>query len=466
MKTITGAAVAAAFACMLAPSAQAALQWVPAANGQVPPGAVIGGAEPGRQLPVCRAPFQNGIHPGKLVARNCNIGWGGKEITIGKYEVLVAPPAEIRWLPAANGQVPPGAVIGGKEPGRQLPVCRAPYQNGMHPGKLVAKNCNIGWGGKEITLNRYEVMVAVAAAPVPGPVAVKPAAGVLYTTMAHNDQGSYGFKSGSTYVVNFVSQIDTFPTELGVRMGSNQNPYDAAIKIAVNGKPVFAHSFTGLKQRQSDWATVFPIRGIAAPVKKGDRISIAITPAQDTGIAALTQLKDPNAPPSPIAGYGPMTARFYFNGSAQPDRTAYPKPKVDLSMFQNTIADGGSNWALGGGASFTQTFISLQGGVPKELGVKMGINQNPYNARVQVSVNGAPAFDKTFTGLRQRQSDRATVFALDGFKKSVKPGDKISFTVTPATQIGIAAIHFDRQGIEKGTVPRYGAARSAFYMKK
>ncbi|MGI0491239.1 DUF3421 domain-containing protein [Alkalinema pantanalense CENA528] len=139
----------------------AALQWVAASGGQVPGGAVLGGQEPGRSLYICRAGYQNGVHPGKVVASNCNISYGGREIEIRNYEVLTNPgQRSLRWVTASGGQVPGGAVLGGQEPGRSLYICRAGYQNGVHPGKVVASNCNIGYGGKEIEIRSYEVLTA------------------------------------------------------------------------------------------------------------------------------------------------------------------------------------------------------------------------------------------------------------------------------------------------------------------
>jgi len=136
------------------------LRWVPGSNGSVPRGAVVGGQEPGRQLYVCRAQYQGGVHPGKVVGSNCNIGYGGREITLPQYEVLTTrEPQRIGWVRASRGALAPNAVIGGQEPGRQLYLCRASHQGGVHPGKVVGSNCNIGYGGAEVTLPDYEVMV-------------------------------------------------------------------------------------------------------------------------------------------------------------------------------------------------------------------------------------------------------------------------------------------------------------------
>ena len=158
--------------------------WLPAANGAVPPNAIIGGNEPGRTLPVCRAIYNKGVHPGKVVGKNCNFGYGGKELLAAQYDVLVGNPALlnktpqlVRWIAAQGGQVPPGAFFGAYEPGRPiLPICQAPYQGGVHVGKVVGRNCNFGYGGLEVLSPQYAVLVVgknpVVSATGTGPVAI------------------------------------------------------------------------------------------------------------------------------------------------------------------------------------------------------------------------------------------------------------------------------------------------------
>ena len=65
----------------------------------------------------------------------------------------------IGWVAGKGAAMPKGAVVGGKEPGRTLFVCRAPHNGGIHPGKVVAGKCNIGYGGKEIVSTKFQVMV-------------------------------------------------------------------------------------------------------------------------------------------------------------------------------------------------------------------------------------------------------------------------------------------------------------------
>ena len=124
-------------------------RWGRGSRGTVPPGGYVGGSEQGRRLYVCRAAYQSGTHPGKLVGSNCNIGWGGREIVLPNYEILIDS-GSFRWV--RGGSVPSNAVVGGTEPGRTLYVCRASYNGGTHPGKWIAGRCNIGWGGREIGL--------------------------------------------------------------------------------------------------------------------------------------------------------------------------------------------------------------------------------------------------------------------------------------------------------------------------
>ncbi len=136
--------------------------WVAAGGGSVPAGAVAGGRESnGKNLYICRGSHGGGVHPGKIVGHNCNIGWGGREVLLSRYEVLVGVSAE--WMAASGGSVRPGAVAGGRESdGKNLYICRGSYGGGVHPGKIVGHNCNIGWGGKEILLPSYEVLTYTA----------------------------------------------------------------------------------------------------------------------------------------------------------------------------------------------------------------------------------------------------------------------------------------------------------------
>lgn len=132
--------------------------WIDANPAQpIPRFAVVGGIEHGSPLYICHANYNKGVHPGKIVAGNCNISWGGKEISVPQYQILVSK-ASVVWVPFRPGNFPPNAVKGGHENGQPLFICQANF-NGVHPGKLVGNNCDIGYGGQEIRLPNYRLLV-------------------------------------------------------------------------------------------------------------------------------------------------------------------------------------------------------------------------------------------------------------------------------------------------------------------
>jgi hypothetical protein len=97
------------------------------------------------------------------------IGWGGAEVLLNSYQVLVGDGHGMRWVDASSGEVPAGAISGGHEPGRpDLYVCRVNHY-GLQPGKLVGENCNIGYGGREIYFSSYQILVQTRySRPAPG----------------------------------------------------------------------------------------------------------------------------------------------------------------------------------------------------------------------------------------------------------------------------------------------------------
>lgn len=128
------------------------LSWV--SQGSIPTNAVQTGKEEGRSLYVCKASYNGGTHPGKIVANYCNISYGGKELVLANYEILVGTG---NWSSPRSGLQ--GAFVAGYETtGSPLYLCRANYQNGTHPGKVVAGFCNIAWGGQEVVLSNYELL--------------------------------------------------------------------------------------------------------------------------------------------------------------------------------------------------------------------------------------------------------------------------------------------------------------------
>ncbi len=140
----------------------AQLEWVKF-DGKIPDYAVIGGVEEGRTLPVCRCNFNGAVHPGKVVANNCNIGYGGEEKMVPSFEILVNNgTVDLGWE-KSTGTLPENAIQAGTEGGVALYVGRAYHENGTHPGKVfkVGDNyiCNIGHGTLEVVNTTFEVLV-------------------------------------------------------------------------------------------------------------------------------------------------------------------------------------------------------------------------------------------------------------------------------------------------------------------
>lgn len=135
-------------------------RWIPMHAGQpIPVSAVVGGSQhhPSALFYICRANYRGGVHPGKYLSGNCNISWGGSEIIMQHYEILLSDKPLI-WIEESDGNIPNHAIAGGSENGNPLFICQADYKNGTHPGKIIGENCNFGWGGHEMMAPYYKVL--------------------------------------------------------------------------------------------------------------------------------------------------------------------------------------------------------------------------------------------------------------------------------------------------------------------
>lgn len=131
--------------------------------------AVVGGHEgwDGSPLWVIRAWHNGDLIPGKLSVRHsaASIMYDGKEISKQNIEVLCSSPESLRWVPASNGNVPPGAIPGGRTTtGETLYVGRARYQLSITPGKVHPSHnsCYIGFGGQEVAHKMYDVLCRIS----------------------------------------------------------------------------------------------------------------------------------------------------------------------------------------------------------------------------------------------------------------------------------------------------------------
>ncbi len=137
--------------------------WAETSDTQtLPINAEFGGSEKdGTKLPVCWAGHLGGIHPGKVVRKQCNITYGGKEISVtGQYVVYNG---RIKWHTGPgtqSGNVP--AITGAYENGQLRPLCQAQLMidggfKGTYPGKVLGGKCHVGWAGTEYLVDTYKV---------------------------------------------------------------------------------------------------------------------------------------------------------------------------------------------------------------------------------------------------------------------------------------------------------------------
>ncbi|HLJ49017.1 MAG TPA: DM9 repeat-containing protein [Bryobacteraceae bacterium] len=125
---------------------QAGARWI-ANQGSLPAGATMV-----NNLAVCRAGYQNGIHPGSVQQNGCMITWGGQAVLIPQYDVLVA---QGNWAAPKPGFT--GAFPAGSENSGALYLCRAMVGGTTVPGKVVSGACNVAYQGQERAVKKFDV---------------------------------------------------------------------------------------------------------------------------------------------------------------------------------------------------------------------------------------------------------------------------------------------------------------------
>lgn len=141
-------------------------EWRHASHGFVPRDAIAGGNDVnGEPIYVGRAFEDNDTIPGKIVpSHQCiYVPYAGSEKRHDQYEYLVRPAyGSIDWVPAHDGLIPSGAVMGGRTSnGETLYIGRAYHQGSWVIGKVHSSHrvLYIPFGGDEISISDYEVLV-------------------------------------------------------------------------------------------------------------------------------------------------------------------------------------------------------------------------------------------------------------------------------------------------------------------
>ena len=154
---------------MFANGASAAGQstsWVKVTNGNIPPGTVQVGNEPGGTLLFhCRVGVSNSVMQlGKMLFGVCNYPVGSVEGSSKSYEVFVGAP---KWAGAltANAAAARDAVAGADVDGSPLVPCRGKdirVPNTIQVGKFNVRTgkCVYSAGGRAETALSYDVSVA------------------------------------------------------------------------------------------------------------------------------------------------------------------------------------------------------------------------------------------------------------------------------------------------------------------
>ncbi|KAL2920207.1 hypothetical protein HK105_200275 [Polyrhizophydium stewartii] len=135
--------------------------WEPCSMGHVPEFAVVGGQEKDGELFVGRV-FDLLVLEIDIVA---DVAWGGKEVMMPSYEVLVADDAHLEWVAVRNNNISLrdeySPIIGGREAdGKELYIGRYHRDGNWVPGKVGDHVGGIAYsfGGNEHIARDFEVL--------------------------------------------------------------------------------------------------------------------------------------------------------------------------------------------------------------------------------------------------------------------------------------------------------------------
>ncbi|XP_030761870.1 uncharacterized protein LOC115886738 [Sitophilus oryzae] len=131
--------------------------------GGIPSTALLGGHDvDGDAIYVGRAFHENDWIPAKVVPNKqvAYVAYGGSEHELTQYQVLCEQ--RFDWLPSGGGNIPPGAVEGGRTAdGESLFIGRVYHDGALSIGKVHPSHgvCYVPFDGKEVGHSNYEVLV-------------------------------------------------------------------------------------------------------------------------------------------------------------------------------------------------------------------------------------------------------------------------------------------------------------------
>lgn len=258
-----------------------AQDWVGANTKSAAGGALQAGNEAdGSPVYIIRAPFEGGLTPGKFIpkSKGAYVPWGGVENPVVNFELYVG---KGRWVALSAGQrAPDNAVVGGQEAdGTPLLLIRAPQGKALVPGKYnsATGQAYIPWGGNELEVKKYEILVVDRTPPAPAPAPAPTSPEWVPVDTSNNAAAAVAAGTSPdgtpSFLIRALFQGDIIPGKFNpkaksayVPWGGKENPvksfelyvgrgvwlpYDARQPIPPNAVPA---------GQQSDGTTLFAIR--------------------------------------------------------------------------------------------------------------------------------------------------------------------------------------------------------------
>lgn len=136
-------------------------QWIPAANGDVPPAAVkVGRAADGDFLYPGRGHHEGSLTVGKVhPSHGClYIPYGDEEVKLTEYEVLTQPD---QWIAATADSMPEDALEGGRDAdGDPIYVGRVFKDGDLMPAKVIPNKggAYVAFGSEEHKVENFQVL--------------------------------------------------------------------------------------------------------------------------------------------------------------------------------------------------------------------------------------------------------------------------------------------------------------------
>ncbi len=145
--------------------------WQDAADGALPASSLVAGervqTDPAglfglQALSPCRVAYQGSVQVGEVALgdRGCSFGFGGRQVTETRYQVLWQAPW-MTWVPGIAHQLVQSAIAAGTEGGELFYICRAADAAGLHPGKIKPSSpgCSIASDGRELLARQFSLLV-------------------------------------------------------------------------------------------------------------------------------------------------------------------------------------------------------------------------------------------------------------------------------------------------------------------